>query len=109
MVRVKAWLLATPHTLRDYLDTVVLLERLGAEGARRAFEAFDEIYAQQGGASPLVEVVERLGEASPTDAPQVDLASYKGLITPWNDWSLAARGRHWASVLAEGLLREGQQ
>ena len=32
MARIKAWLLATRHTLRDYLDTVVLLERLGSDG-----------------------------------------------------------------------------
>src|SRR5881628_107433 len=33
MARIKAWLLATRHTVRDYLDTVVLLERLGEEGS----------------------------------------------------------------------------
>ena len=36
---------------------------------------------------------------------EIDLASYKGLVPPWNDWGhLAARGRHWAGVLAAGLL-----
>ena len=29
MARIKAWLLATRDTIRDYLDTVVLFERLG--------------------------------------------------------------------------------
>jgi hypothetical protein len=105
MARVKAWLLATRHTVRDYLDAVVLLERLGDAGAREAFAPFDEIYRQEAGASPLVEVVERLAGAAPTDAPEVDLGTYKGLVAPWNDWRyLAARGRHWASVLASGLL-----
>lgn len=33
MARIKAWLLATRDTVRDYLDTVVLFERLGEEGA----------------------------------------------------------------------------
>jgi hypothetical protein len=105
MARIKAWLLATRHTLRDYLDTVVLLERLGEAAAREAFASFDEIYHQETGASPLVEVVERLTAAAPSDAPEIDLASYKGLVPPWNDWGhLAARGRHWAGVLAAGLL-----
>jgi hypothetical protein len=108
MARIKAWLLATRYTVRDYLDTVVLLERLGLDGTREAFAAFDEIYAQEGAASPLAEVVERLGAVDPADTPEVDLTSYKELVAPWNDWShLAARGRHWAAVLAEGLLREG--
>jgi hypothetical protein len=108
MARIKAWLLATRHTVRDYLDTVVLIERLGEREARAAFAAFDEIYAQANGASPLAEVVERLASAAPADAPQVDLRTYKGLVPPWNDWShLAQRGRHWAAVLAAGLLSGG--
>lgn len=105
MARIKAWLLATRHTVRDYLDTVVLLERLGEAPAREAFLPFDEIYRQESGGSPLVEVVERLTNAAPSDAPDIDLRSYKGLVAPWNDWChLETRGRHWAGVLASGLL-----
>jgi len=50
--RDQGWLLATRHTVRDYLDTVVLLERLGEAALVDAFVAFDEIYAQPAGASP---------------------------------------------------------
>jgi hypothetical protein len=108
MARIKAWLLATRHTVRDYLDTVVLLERLGEAGATEAFAPFDALYAQESGASPLVEVVERLGAATPSDRAEVDLATYKDLVPPWNDWPhLTERGRHWAAVLAHGLLSGG--
>jgi len=108
MARVKAWLLATRHTVRDYLDTVVLLERLGEAGSRAALAPFDEIYRQESRASPLVEVIERLAAAAPSDRPSIDLQSYKGLVAPWSDWGhLAARGRHWAEVLAAGLLGGG--
>lgn len=108
MARIKAWLLATRHTVRDYLDTVVFLERLGEEGAREAFAPFDEIYRQEASASPLVEVVERLSAAAPSDVQEIDLGTYKGLVAPWNEWAhLAARGRHWAGVLAAGLLGGG--
>jgi hypothetical protein len=70
--------------------------------------SFDELYAQDSGASPCVEVVERLGAAEPSDRAEVDLATYKGLLAPWNDWShLAARGRHWAGILARGRLTGG--
>jgi hypothetical protein len=106
MARIKAWLLATRHTVRDYLDEVVLLERLGEAGAARAFSSFDALYAQPTGASPLAEVVERLARASPSDAPRVELGTYKALVAPWNGWDhVAARGRHWAQVLAASLLR----
>jgi len=108
MARIKAWLLATRHTVRDYLDTVVLLERLGEEGAREALAPFDEIYRQEAGVSPQVEMVERLSAAAPSDVQEIDLGSYKGLVPPWNDWAhLVARGRHWAGVLAAGLLGGG--
>jgi hypothetical protein len=108
MARIKAWLLATRHTVRDYLDTVVLLERLGDAAVAQAFASFDLIYAQPNGASPLAEVVERLARAAPSDAPQVDLTTYRALVAPWNQWGhVTARGRHWAQVLAASLLQGG--
>lgn len=107
MARIKAWLLATRHTVRDYLDAVVLLERLGEAGALAAMREFDAIYRQPTGASPLAEVVERLASAAPGDRAAVDLATYRGLIAPWTDWRhLAERGRHWSRVLAR-LVLEG--
>lgn len=110
MARIKAWLLATRYTVRDYLDTVVLFERLGEEGIKRALRPFDVLYAQLSGASPLVEAAERLGEAMPTDSPDVDLQTYRGIRAPWNDWPhVAARGRHWCQVLsALALADEGE-
>ena len=110
MARIKGWLLATRHTIRDYLDLVVLLERLGPEVVGSAFASFDELYPQPTGSSPLVEVVERLAAASPSDAAQIDLSTYKGLVSPWNDWShLETRGRYWAVLLAQTILRGGER
>jgi len=108
MVRIKAWLLATRHTVRDYLDTVVLMERLGLVGVAEALTTFDEIYRQSNGASPLVEAGERLAAASPSDGAGIDLRSYRGLTPPWNDWDyLATRGRAWAAIVAQCALAEG--
>jgi hypothetical protein len=108
MARIKAWLLATRHTTRDYLDTVVLFERLGEDGVRTAMRDFDAIYRQPNGASPLAEVAERLAAAAPSDRDRVDLATYRGLVAPWNDANhLAERGRHWARVLVALVLGGG--
>jgi hypothetical protein len=105
MARIKAWLLATRHTVRDYLDTVVLCERLGREGVVSAFREFDTIYAQQTGASPLAEVAERLAAAAPLDRSQVDLTRYRELKAPWNSWEhVASRGQAWSKVLAQLIL-----
>jgi hypothetical protein len=105
MARIKAWLLATRNTVRDYLDTVVLLERLGERGVVEAFRPFDEIYRQSPDLSPLAEVAERLAAAAPEDAAGIDLQAYRGLRPPWNDWQyVAARGRSWAGVAARVAL-----
>jgi len=107
MARIKAWLLATRHTVRDYLDTVVLFERLGEPGVSMALRDFDVIYRQPTGASPLSEVVERLATAAPQDKAAIDLATYRGLRAPWNDWRhLSQRGRDWAKLLSR-LAMEG--
>jgi hypothetical protein len=107
MARIKAWLLATRLTTRDYLDTVVLFERLGEAGVRRALASLDGLYPQPGGASVLAEVAERLGAAQPVDAGEIDLASYRGLEAPWNEWEyVEERGRAWARVLADLVLND---
>mgnify|MGYP001160700822 CR=1 FL=1 len=105
MVRIKSWLLVTRLTTRDYLDTVVLLERLGEEEARCALRDLDEFYPQSNGASVLAEVIERLGAAQPVDAARIELSGYRGLVAPWNDWHyLTERGRAWARTLAAMFL-----
>jgi hypothetical protein len=105
MARIKAWLLATRFTVRDYLDAVVLFERLDVDGVRAALAGLDALYPQPNGASVLAEVVERLGSARPVDEAAIDLVTYRGLQAPWNDWRHAvSRGRFWARVLADLLL-----
>ena len=105
MARIKAWLLATRATTRDYLDTVVLFERLGEAGVRSALATLDELYPQDNGASVLAEVAERLGQAQPADAASLDMATYRGLRAPWNDWGhVVHRGRAWAQVVADLAL-----
>ena len=51
------------NQVRDYLDTVVLFERLGKAGIRDALRPLDELYPQASGASVLAEVIERLGSS----------------------------------------------
>jgi hypothetical protein len=107
MARIKAWLLVTRNTTRDYLDTVVLFERLGENRAVEAMRPFDEIYRQPNGASPLAEVSERLAAATPQDRAEIDLKSYRGLRPPWNDWEhVVAFGRKWESVFSTIALEE---
>jgi hypothetical protein len=65
------------------------------------------IYAQHSGASPLAEVAERLAAAAPSDRNSVELATYRGQLPPWNNWShLADRGHHWAPLAAAIAMEE---
>ncbi len=105
MSRIKAWMLATRHTVRDFLDTVVLFERLGEQATEAALKPFDTLYHQQSGASPLAEVAERLAAARPSDSDAVALSAYKGLIAPWNSWEhVVTRARFWAPMVARVAL-----
>lgn len=110
MARIKAWLLVTRATTRDYLDTVVLFERLGEAETRRALADLDAIYPQDNASSVLAEVVERLGAAQPVDAARIELTGYRGLVPPWNDWQyLEERGRAWARTLSAMILRPEEE
>lgn len=110
MARIKAWLLATRHTVRDYLDLVVLLDRLGDEEALNSLRELDSLYEQDNGASVLVEVVDRLAIAEPSDRDRIDLSTYRGLNPPWNDWDfLKTRGRHFGKLLAPLSLQKNRR
>jgi hypothetical protein len=104
MARIKAWLLAIRNTVRDYLDLVVLLERLGDESAVAALSSLDGLYPQPQ-ASATAEVIERLAAAAPMDLAEIELPSYRGLVAPWTRWDhVVERGRHFAKVLVRDLL-----
>lgn len=105
MARIKAWLLVTRNTVRDYLDVVVLLVRLGDQGAVEALRSLDRLYPQESGASVRAEFVERLAAAAPGDRADVDLRTYKGLIAPWTDWAhVSAEGARLSVLLAASTL-----
>lgn len=105
MARIKAWLLVTRHTARDYLDLVVLLERLGEPGIAAALRELDALYPQGGNGSVTAELVEHLAAAWPADGRE--LASLRGLQPPWNDREyVVARGRGFAMVIARAFLEQ---
>lgn len=105
MARIKAWLLATRHTVRDYLDAVVLLDCLGDVAGLAALRSLDDLYPQPTGASVRAEVIDRLARAAPADAAEVELSSFRGLVSPWTAWDhVGARGRYWAARLTADLL-----
>ena len=111
MARIKAWLLATRNTVRDYLDTVVLLERLGEDNGAllRPVRRIDGVSASFPGWLQLV-IAAALSPSRPC-ADRLKSATTEACRWPVTEyWSryLSRRGRHWAAILAGGQLGEPQ-
>lgn len=66
----------------------------------------NELYAEFAGESGdmLTSVVVKRSLPDPYDLTQVDLAEYKGIVAPWNDWRAVGRQcRSLAAVLLGGV------
>ncbi len=107
MARIKSWLLLSRNTVRDYLDTVALLEALPAAQLPEFARSLARCYERgPGGESPVVELVERLQSAAPEDLAQVDLRTYRDVRPPWRDLEeLRRRGRALGVTLSAIWLR----
>jgi hypothetical protein len=104
MLRVKAYLVVQRNATRDYLDTVALADRLGAEKAVATLSGIDDYYADRSGEtdSVLTTLVQRLADPVPRDRRvTTQLAAYKGLDVRWQDWGAVASA---SASLADALL-----
>jgi len=104
MLRIKAYLIVQRNAVRDYLDTVALADRLGAEAAIEVLADIDDSYADRSGEgdSVLTALVLRLSEPTPRDVRATrQLESYKGLVPRWHDWSAVTRA---CAELADALV-----
>jgi len=97
ILRVKAYLVVQRNAVRDYLDVVALVERLGPTRAVEVLRDIDGYYldrSEQEG-SVLTALVLKLSTVQPRD-PEVtsQLTHYKGLIPRWQDWSAVVERAH---------------
>jgi hypothetical protein len=101
--RIKAFLIVQRNQVRDYLDTVALADRLGAEAVPTLAE-IDDYYRDRsnGPDSVLTAVVQRLSEPSPRDSRvRQQLASYKGIVPRWREWAAVEKDCH---ALADAVV-----
>ena len=87
MLRIKAVLILKRNATRDYLDFAALSDRIGALGTRLALTAFDALYPQTNGESPLMQLQIQLATPLPYDLDAIELAEYKQLSARWHEWS----------------------
>jgi hypothetical protein len=88
MLRIKAFLLVERNATRDYLDVAALSHHIGTQQSVAALESMNELYGEFAGegGDMLTSIITKLAAPDPYDLTDVDLAEYKGIIAPWNDW-----------------------
>jgi hypothetical protein len=89
ILRIKAFLLVERNATRDYLDVAALSHHLGLKRSVEALREMNALYAEFAGegGDMLTSVLVKLAAPDPMDLEGVDLAEYKGIVAPWNEWS----------------------
>lgn len=86
ILRIKGVLILKRNATRDYLDFVALADHLGDVDMAHALNAFDALYAQSNGESPLQQLQVQLANAMPYDLEETELSEYKNLSARWHEW-----------------------
>ncbi len=91
-LRIKAFLCLERNATRDYLDLAALASHMGIEAAAEALGRMDELYPQKSSDPWVVrtQLVMQLAAPPPHDLESVDLAEYKGVQPPFDNWSHVA-------------------
>lgn len=104
MLRVKALLVVERNATRDYLDVAALSYQIGLHKGISALQRMNDLYGEFAGdgGDMLTSLMTRLAAPAPYDLTDVDLAEYKGIVAPWDDWrSVEEQCRN----IATGLLQ----
>ena len=88
ILRIKGVLILKRNATRDYLDFVALADHMGGERVALAMQAFDRLYQQNNGESPLQQLQVQLANAVPYDLEGADLSEYQQLDLRWHDWNV---------------------
>ena len=88
ILRIKGVLILKRNATRDYLDFVALADHMGGERVALAMRAFDRLYQQNNGESPLQQLQVQLANAVPYDLEGADLSEYQQLDLRWHDWNV---------------------
>ncbi len=89
VLRIKAFLCLDQNATRDYLDLAALAAHMGIEAAGQALWRMDELYQQKNGDTWAVrtQLIMQLAAPPPYDLDRVNLAEYKGVKPPFDQWS----------------------
>ena len=87
LLGMKAYLAYSRHATRDYLDFAALTTCMKEEEVLQSLLKLDDQYGHLQVASVRLEVAKTLAKPEPFDLRATDLATYKALAYPWQDWN----------------------
>ncbi len=111
LLRIKGWLIVFRNATRDFIDFAALSAAIGSDRSRAALATFDECYRDlyrpdaKRDVSPRLQLARQLADPKPKDLGITDVANYKGIVKPWDEWSaIAAQTRRVAVLVTESQL-----
>jgi len=88
--RIKAFLCTDRQVVRDFLDLAALADRLGDDRAIDALRFLNVLYEGAGNQSCITRLAE-VTQQAPLDLDRVDLSTYHGIQSPYDDWQYVER------------------
>jgi hypothetical protein len=105
LLGMKAYLAYSRRATRDFVDFAALASCLSDDEALQTLLRSDRRYGELQSDSVSLEIAKALAEPQPYDLDSIDLQTYKGVQTPWNDWRHAERVcKRLGVLLSERLL-----
>ena len=105
----KAYLLYSRRTTRDFLDFAALSSLLSEKGVLQTLLRSDQRYGELQTTPVSLEIAKALHEAKPYDLSKVNLEHYKSIQPPWNQWQhVEGVCRMFGEKFGEALVLKGK-
>jgi len=107
ILRIKGWLIISRNATRDYIDFAAISRILGDQKVYGALEKFDIYYQDvyRGvEVSPLNQLTKQLAEPKPHDLDEIEIANYKGIVAPLDNWESISEICNQVSAILSDLL-----
>jgi hypothetical protein len=105
LIGMKAYLAYSRQATRDFLDFSALSTCADDEFVLAALLKSDDRYGELQSDSVCLEIAKTLADPQPFDLDSIDLAAYKGVQAPWNEWTnVASVCRRLGQLLIQALI-----
>ena len=111
MLRIKAYLVITRNTVRDFLDVAALSDTIGIDASLDALASLDRLYPQDGDRGAVRhQLLRQLAGPHPIEEEagvELDMSEYKDIDPRWASWSaVTARCLRLSVAMGEAVAEE---